>query len=672
MQIQFLINDHFCFIQTFQKLSSMFYTKKNKKILLSALFVLCTVILSNPLFSQLSYSWTNFYGGNYNDVSNCIAVDNQENVFIAGEFSGTANFGNQQIISFGAKDIFVASFNKFGQLRWVKQAGGSQNDYAKDITLDDAGNIYITGSYQDYANFDDIELNHEGCFFIAKLDSNGNFLWAQQNTGKATSFGCTIAVSENSILVGGMFQGAFNILPYSFISNGATDIFIANYSFDGNLIFAKSFCSKGNDILHDISVHNNKIYLSGTFTDILNWDNFQLMPQTIPDGFQAMVSFEAILEELYQTKCTDMRTSQQIAPINNGTVYHTGHLNIPKNTDNPNSGFHTDIFVSRINTTNGLRIENIDIQHTNCTTENDGQIHIFARGGEGEIKYSIDGGANFQTDSSFTNLQRGFYDIAVCDVVDTISDSAIEIHYDLPIVSFTGLDSHYCEDYPTDTLYGSPAEGIFSGRGISGNTFNPQLAGDGTFFITYTYTSANACTNSDSMQVVVIPVPEVNLGSNKRIKNNEILELEVDSTFSNFLWNDSINSPSFIFSGKETGIGRHFVYVSVTSNGCSNADTILVTVDDSLLQEKTPFFEIFPNPVKDNIKVYMYNENGDNLVIELFDYAGRKFYTKKLKHATENIELDVPVNQLDEGIYILRVKGNNRNNSILVFKYNEQ
>ncbi len=49
------------------------------------------------------------------------------------------------------------------------------------------------------------------------------------------------------------------------------------------------------------------------------------------------------------------------------------------------------------------------------------------------------------------------------------------------------------------TLAGaSPAGGTFSGTGVTGSSFDPATAGLGSHTITYMYTDANGCMNSDT------------------------------------------------------------------------------------------------------------------------------------------------------------------------------
>lgn len=73
----------------------------------------------------------------------------------------------------------------------------------------------------------------------------------------------------------------------------------------------------------------------------------------------------------------------------------------------------------------------------------------------------------------------------------------------LPTVSFSGLAASYLDNEGDVTLTGSPAGGVFTGTGITGNVFNPTTAGPGDFVITYTYTDLAGCANFDAQMVHV-------------------------------------------------------------------------------------------------------------------------------------------------------------------------
>ncbi|MFH2142651.1 MAG: immunoglobulin domain-containing protein [Bacteroidota bacterium] len=79
-----------------------------------------------------------------------------------------------------------------------------------------------------------------------------------------------------------------------------------------------------------------------------------------------------------------------------------------------------------------------------------------------------------------------------------------------PVVSFTGLDTIYCNSDINDTLTGTPVGGIFSGDGISGNVFNP-LSLTGVHTISYAYVDTNGCTGVYSEQVDVNAGPTLSI-----------------------------------------------------------------------------------------------------------------------------------------------------------------
>ncbi|MCD6201936.1 MAG: CUB domain-containing protein, partial [Bacteroidales bacterium] len=80
----------------------------------------------------------------------------------------------------------------------------------------------------------------------------------------------------------------------------------------------------------------------------------------------------------------------------------------------------------------------------------------------------------------------------------TGQDSQTTTVHDTPAVNLTGLDTLYDINDPAVTLSGNPAGGVFSGPGVTGDTFYPDSAGVGIHQIIYQYTDASGCTNADT------------------------------------------------------------------------------------------------------------------------------------------------------------------------------
>jgi hypothetical protein len=90
----------------------------------------------------------------------------------------------------------------------------------------------------------------------------------------------------------------------------------------------------------------------------------------------------------------------------------------------------------------------------------------------------------------------------------TVSDTVSV--YQTPAVSLVIPPAAICVSASPITLSATPAGGVFSGAGVSTNTFNPAIAGAGNALVTYTYTDLNGCVNSDNATIVVNPLPVLN------------------------------------------------------------------------------------------------------------------------------------------------------------------
>jgi PKD repeat protein len=76
----------------------------------------------------------------------------------------------------------------------------------------------------------------------------------------------------------------------------------------------------------------------------------------------------------------------------------------------------------------------------------------------------------------------------------------------LPTVTLAPFADVSISTPPFTLTGGAPSGGTYSGPGVSGNTFNPAVAGLGTHTITYTYTDLNLCENSAENTITVTQV----------------------------------------------------------------------------------------------------------------------------------------------------------------------
>lgn len=145
----------------------------------------------------------------------------------------------------------------------------------------------------------------------------------------------------------------------------------------------------------------------------------------------------------------------------------------------------------------------------------------------------------------------------------------------LPVVDITGLAPEYFINESPVAISGSPAGGIFTGDGISGNTFSPAQAGLGFHDIIYRYTDANACAAADTEQVNVLQSQvTANAGNDAAICLNEDATLTATGG-TQFTWSTGEHTAAITVSPAQTTTYS----VTVADNfGSSDVDDVTVTV----------------------------------------------------------------------------------------------
>ncbi len=238
--------------------------------------------------SDGSLIWAKGVGGTSNDESYSITLDNSGNIYIAGEFSGTADFdpdaGTTNIISAGGTDAFFAKYDNNGALLWAKNVGGISNDRANSIAVNTSGVVYLTGYFIGTADLNPdagtTNLSSAGGqdIFFAKYATDGSLIWANGIGGTDNDRGVSIALDNSGDLyITGSFQLTVDFDPSSattnLISNGAPDVFFAKYRSNGTLVWAKnvggSLGDYGNSITLDAVGY---LYVTGDFRNTVDFN----------------------------------------------------------------------------------------------------------------------------------------------------------------------------------------------------------------------------------------------------------------------------------------------------------------------------------------------------------------------------------------------------------------
>lgn len=195
-----------------------------------------------------NFVWVKQMGGvGATSVTRAIGVDALGNVIISGGFIGTTDFdpgtGAANLTSTGT-DIFVAKLNTTGDLVWAKLIKGSGDEITYSLALDAAGNVYMTGAYNNSPDFDPdatgtFNLANAGIYdaFIAKWNTSGDFVWAKNLGGSGIDMGFDIAVNgADNLYTTGYFRETADFDPDAGTQNltatgatGGSDVFVARF-----------------------------------------------------------------------------------------------------------------------------------------------------------------------------------------------------------------------------------------------------------------------------------------------------------------------------------------------------------------------------------------------------------------------------------------------------------
>lgn len=240
-----------------------------------------------------AHVWSKRFGNNTAQQATGVAVDPSGNVFVVGHFAGSIDLGGGVLVSAGNLDVFVAKFSPAGSQLWSKRFGSTQGQTPRAVATDEHGNVYIAGAFKTSIDFGGGVLTSAGSddIFLAKLDADGNHLWSKRFGSSAdaqVAQSVTVDASER-VTIGGCFRGTVNFGTGMLISPGTLeDAFVAGFNASGVALFSARYGDAEAQFVDDVAAEPfGDVLLAGHFASTVDFGGGALASAGTEDAFLA-------------------------------------------------------------------------------------------------------------------------------------------------------------------------------------------------------------------------------------------------------------------------------------------------------------------------------------------------------------------------------------------------
>jgi hypothetical protein len=180
--------------------------------------------------------WEQHVGSPDNEFGRDVTVDNSGNVYLVGSTTGQVGDTDPP----GTYDLFISKYDTYGTPIWTQQMGDTVGEQGSSLKADAAGGLYVCGPARTGSGS-----------FLAKLDTDGNVTWRVDPDvspvgGETHTSEVAIDDDGNIYLCGVAFAVAD---VYS-----SADAFIAKATPDGNIVWSQTMGTDTVDVFTTIAL----------------------------------------------------------------------------------------------------------------------------------------------------------------------------------------------------------------------------------------------------------------------------------------------------------------------------------------------------------------------------------------------------------------------------------
>lgn len=257
------------------------------------------------LDSSGNFLWAKSSLGNNNNSATGIAWNKKDGISVGGFFGNNFTIDSTTVASQTTSyDAYVASFDLNGNLLWLTTTGSAAEDQVMAVACDNFGNTFFTGYMGGTITNSVVTLPFNGWndVMVGKLNTNGDILWMKQAGGAKLDLSTGISIDENgNVYIAGMFENdiSFNTTQLRDPDRG---VFLASYTNNGDFRFAQAAGDVQTDAALAVTTKNNTAFLTGYYLFKCKFGNFELPYADFFNIFIASYSIPQALSIHHETK----------------------------------------------------------------------------------------------------------------------------------------------------------------------------------------------------------------------------------------------------------------------------------------------------------------------------------------------------------------------------------
>lgn len=576
--------------------------------------------------------WCTYYGGSSSDDARDIEIDSQDNLYICGlthSSTGMATPGAYQTVMGSSADGYIAKFNSSGNRLWATYFGGTSGsggigeDEISALKLDqNNGYLYGTGITTSPNNLASPGAHQTtyafgpGDAFLVKFDTGGGYHWSTYYGASNRDHGRGLAVDDNGniYMTGWTYQPSGSTTAIATpgshqptYGGGVNDAFLVKFRPNGTREWGTYYGGSDGENGSEVVAHGCYVYISG---HTLSGNNI-----ATPDGYIPTHAYPG-KEWGYFAKFNEFGTRKWGSYLGTANAHSADVVSMCYNSQaedlylygwdtggqlstpgayqtNVNGG--GDLLLMRFHDPME-EVVNLGPNVTMCQGESTVLDAGYFPGASYFWVYN--GTPTGVTTQTFTATAAGTYCVKVmtadgCEIRDCIEVIIPQYTLTLTPVSPLCEGTSVCFNVQVGIVSGpAPNFPVYSwdfGNGLPVGTLKPGICHDfgapGNYTVTVTMTTAEGCSYTASVSVVINSAPPVTiLGPASLCYGDEATLIALCPPGCTYAWSSSPSDPSL--AGQTTlatvevspNVGTVYTVTVTDENGCTGTDTHTISV----------------------------------------------------------------------------------------------